>query len=220
VRAVLVYYYCNAEFGLKNLRHRRIKVSDASNLNDPFDHRSVRFNRGVRKAVEAAIRDMVHLQGFICFSEVRNSVLMWSHYAERNKGFCLGFEVPRERLKHIEYVPEMPEATIHSNMTMTTEEQRAMLLNVTIKHEGWKYERELRFFTPRSEQYQEDGVWFYPFGPDLRLQQVMVGASSPYSRADIKEALGGMKATLDVFKARAAFTKFEIVRNRDDSLWE
>ena len=38
------------------------------------------------------------------FSEINNSLLMWSHYAERHQGICLGFDVPDE-CSQVEYLP-------------------------------------------------------------------------------------------------------------------
>lgn len=47
--------------------------------------------KGFRKSVEAIAAKMQH-QGIACFSAKVDDLLMWSHYADGHRGFCLEFE--------------------------------------------------------------------------------------------------------------------------------
>lgn len=44
--------------------------------------------------------------GLLCFSEVWDSILLWSHYAEKHAGIVLGFDVSadRSRFLPVDYV--------------------------------------------------------------------------------------------------------------------
>lgn len=39
-------------------------------------------------------KHMAKLYSMCCFAGVPNSILMWSHYADRHRGVCIGFEPP------------------------------------------------------------------------------------------------------------------------------
>jgi hypothetical protein len=64
-----------------------------------------------------------------------------------------------------------------------------------------------------------DGHYFMDFSNNLKLKRVIVGDQSAISRKDVADAIKGLESGVEVFKARAAFQSFEIVRNRDESMW-
>ncbi|GDT06698.1 TPA: DUF2971 domain-containing protein [Escherichia coli] len=37
-------------------------------------------------------KEAMEILGVVCLSPVANSILMWSHYSESHKGFCIGFD--------------------------------------------------------------------------------------------------------------------------------
>lgn len=51
------------------------------------------------------------------------------------------------------------------------------------------------------------------FDEKLRLKEVIVGQRCTLSRAEIMEALGSLAGEVTVSKARAAYDKFEMVRD-------
>ena len=57
------------------------------------------------------------------------------------------------------------------------------------------------------------------FSDRLAIKQVIVGAVSSISRADIDEALGSLATEVETSKARLAFSSFNVVRQRKASLW-
>jgi len=60
---------------------------------------------------------------------------LWSHYADKHRGICLGLEIPIVELNKIIYVPERfeyePESKDYHKLLLT-------------KYEAWNYEDELR----------------------------------------------------------------------------
>ena len=57
------------------------------------------FKKEVKIAAEKSFeeRNKINLyeRGVCCFSEKKDDILMWSHYADGHKGFCLEFITPK-----------------------------------------------------------------------------------------------------------------------------
>jgi hypothetical protein len=89
------------------------------------------------------------------------------------------------------------------------------------KFDGWKYEGEYRCFTTLRDGEIIKGQmhYFFDFGPQLQLKEVIVGHRSKVTRQDVAEALGDLEPTVERFRARAAFDEFRIVRNHDETMW-
>jgi hypothetical protein len=93
-----LYHYLEAKWALDDIRRRRLKLSKIDDMNDPFEWKCVRSDHGRSQwALEHTRLESFESYGVSCFSESWNSILMWSHYADRHKGICLGFDVPEER---------------------------------------------------------------------------------------------------------------------------
>ena len=89
-----------------------------------------------------------------------------------------------------------------------------MLKFLTTKFEHWSYEEEYRLFLSLEEE--EDGLFYANFSDNLKLKQVIVGANSTITPSELFKAISDIIRELQVFKARPAFRKFEIVRNRNE----
>lgn len=102
-----VYHFVNREFGLQNIQNRRLKISTLLGLNDPFELLSSSVkNKTVRSLFNTAKSIFDKKFGIICFSNSSQSPVQWAHYADRNKGVCLGFDVRSDLLTDIEYITE------------------------------------------------------------------------------------------------------------------
>jgi len=80
-----------------------------------------------------------------CFSEIYDNILMWSHYSEKHKGFCLIFNLENdinywEKLFPVEYHQEYP---ILDNIEELSD--KALLR----KSSAWSYEAEWRILNMR-----------------------------------------------------------------------
>ncbi len=89
------------------------------------------------------------LIGVLCLTEKKDNLLMWSHYADSHKGFCIKFDASHEffnqkrsesdefyHLREVVYIDERPNKTM-SNMSGVD-----LLL---LKSDIWAYEKEWRF---------------------------------------------------------------------------
>ena len=81
----------------------------------------------------------------------------------------------------------------------------------------WQYEQEYRAFVSLEEEI--DGYYFKDFSPELRLRAVIVGVQSKVTQSRVASALHGVETAVDVFKARASFKSFEMVRNKNRAMW-
>ena len=206
-----VYRYLKAKYGLQSLADRRLKISRLDELNDPFEFRSVDCSdRDFRRSIEAAIKETGAAGGVICFSSDGRSPVQWAHYANRHRGLCLGFDVPRNCLEKVEYVEDRV-----SHDGLLDEDSVFALLKT--KHVHWEPEDEYRAFVSLEEE--EDGLFFSPFSKNLELREVIVGANSSVTRKQIENRIGISSGEVKMFKVRASFRKFKMVKQKNRRFW-
>jgi|TARA_B110000908_G_C10196893_1_gene423386 hypothetical protein len=201
-----VYYFTSAEYGLQNLERRRLKISDFSNVNDPFELLGIEMrDKQVRKAVHFERAKISKKNGLLCFSEDKYNPVQWAHYADDHKGMCLGFDVPAKKLRKVEYVPErLPRETFneagHNEKLLTT------------KFDHWHYEREHRLII-ELKKYSLDskGLRFEEFSNDMVLKEVYIGCKADLSFDDITTAYQHRDKSVIVKITRPSFRDFRIV---------
>jgi hypothetical protein len=201
-----VYKFLCAKFGLKSLEERRLKISTLSDLNDPFELLPYEMSdRRIRTALLRARDRIAQNRGLLCFSASWSDPVIWAHYSDKHKGLCLGFDIPDDKCQRVTYVGERLPLPIPPTLT----DANRWLFT---KFENWKYEREVRVWSDLTQKNND--LCFRDFGQDLKLTEVMVGANCPAGKREILQALGGTSELPELIKARAAFRKFEIVRDR------
>ncbi|WP_434706705.1 DUF2971 domain-containing protein [Pseudomonas sp. D4-18] len=217
---IRLYYFSGVEFGLVNVQRRRLKISRLMQLNDPFEMASINFatrdlRYGFRKLKEAYAERL----GLICFSRSYKNPVQWAHYADKHKGVCLGFDVAPSRCSPVDYVKERLDLrSLCPSGEVPLKDVLMTLWRTKFSH--WSYEDEIRLMLSLSEFPAEGSYHFHPMDDSLKLRQVIIGCESDFSRAQVHHALGESGSDVEVFKVRPAFKKFEMVRNRDKSLWK
>jgi hypothetical protein len=208
---MLVYHFLNAKYGLEDIKFRRLRISRLMELNDPFEFLGVDLSdREFRQALMKTKAELSESKGVLCFSAYWRNPVLWAHYADKHKGLCLGFEVYDSVLAKVQYrdkrfpVPEKID-----------EEFMRKLLFLKFKH--WEYEHEYRVFTQLEKHI--DDIYYSEFSEQMQLRQIIVGERSSVTRAQVLDALGELESEVEAFKASAAFTKFEIVRQQNDAKW-
>ncbi len=95
--------------------------------------------------------------GMCSLTPLRDNLLMWAHYADEHKGFCVGIdmnvvnELQNERARHrdlldlyeVLYAEEMPRLNFFESMLSGHGDDNLMTL-VTTKSKDWSYEQEYR----------------------------------------------------------------------------
>ena len=206
-----VFHFLKEKFGLKVLTERRLKIARIMELNDPFEFLGVELSdRDFRRAMKATKETLSKSNGLLCFSKNWQNPVLWGHYADKHRGICLGFDMPNKYPTKVNYVKtRLPKPQVLDEAFI-----KKLLLT---KFVHWKYEEEYRTYTSLDEEIE--GLFYADFSDSLVLRQVIVGDQSQLTRSQISAALGDLDGKVEVFKARAAFKSFDVVRNMDDSLW-
>lgn len=207
-----LYHFRDAKYGLKSIKEKRLKIARIMQLNDPFEFLGVNLkDRDLRCAINNTKRQLSENHGIICFSRNWDNPVQWSHYSDHHRGLCLEFEVDTSLVSKVSYSNHRVEAE--------GEIDHAFMKKIlTTKFSHWAYEQEYRAFL-KLDHEEEGGLYFKDFDERLKLTGVIVGHSSEVKREDVSEALGALCGEVQFFKARAAFTKFQIVRNMNENLW-
>ena len=163
----------------------------------------------------------------ICsFSTLPNNALMWTHYADQHRGFCLGFDpgLIRERRPrimdcvlpwHVVYTDGNPFYSILNNPLNIEafSSDHAMLFGLiqmalTRKSTAWSYEKEFRFVR------MVDGCGFVKFDPSAVVEIVLGCNMSEYDRKTLLNLLKAPEWShvwlREVIKSPTSFT-FRIV---------
>jgi hypothetical protein len=123
--------------------------------------------------------------GICCFSEPKDNILMWSHYADCHRGVCLEFTFePTEPVfrdaKPIEYASTYPEMNY-----LKQEGQKGMFLR---KASDWSYEKEWRVFSNKTG--------LVSFRPDALTGIIFGCRIQPSNITLVRSWIGDRKITL------------------------
>ena len=95
--------------------------------------------------------------GICSLTEVRDDLLMWAHYSDHHRGFCVGIDTDKllnvqmalardnnaiTELVRVNYSPTMPDINFFESMLSTGNDDITRLL--TTKSDHWLYEHEFR----------------------------------------------------------------------------
>lgn len=207
-----VYHLLPAKWGIEAIRSRRLKIARFSDLNDPFELIGAGLKDHSNRRAFQDWKDAVSEQyGLMCFTEGWNSPLMWSHYADRHYGFCLGFEVPDSKAKPVRYLRN------RFRLDLSKLNEASIMKCLTSKYAGWSYEREIRLITDLAEKDPETGHYFMDMSDELALKEVIVGPLNNTTRKELSEkiTLSGINLSrVKLTKARLAFKTYSVVRDR------
>lgn len=203
---MILYYFTSKKYGIENLERKRLKISDFSNVNDPFELLGIELrDKDVRKAVEFEKSKIIKNNGLLCFSENKYNPVQWAHYAENHKGVCFGFEIPENVLRKVKYVSERL-----ARETLEQPDRNEKLLTTKFSH--WGYEQERRLILELSK-YSKDsnGLRFKLFEKEMILKEVYIGCKSDLSFDDIASAYSSVDKSVIVKITRPSFRDFRIV---------
>jgi hypothetical protein len=204
------YHFLPAQWALDDILKRRIKISEIDQTNDPFElWCNSQPDRALREALRAYKKEMNEKFGLICFSENWVNPLLWSHYADKHRGICLGFDMDDRILRQVKYVKD------RSPLNLPLSKETADQLLWT-KYWDWKYEEEWRSWLQLDER--ENRHYFYHFDTQsnfMRLREVIAGPLCETSERELTAALGGCPEGLKIVKARLAFNTFRVVTKKD-----
>ncbi len=215
-----VFHFVNEEFGLEDLRKRRLKIATLHELNDPFELFGVSLaDESLRRAFRAMKDQLASNRGLLCFSRDWHNPVQWSHYAAKHTGLCLGFDIPDEHLGTVTYSRRRLLVETESFRNPSELHPDIVKRFLFTKYTHWRYENEVRCFVTLEDRDPEKNLYFADFSDKLSLAMVIVGAESNVTREILQNALGDLAPSVETFKARLAFKSFKVVRQRNSRLW-
>ena len=176
-----------------------IKALPRRVLNQMARHSS--FEKTLSNAAAARWNTALSTLGIVCLTPVANSILMWSHYADRHHGICLGFGTGDSGIfgtaQKVIYSEDYP---TFNYITQRIEDVSDIILR---KAAEWSYECEFRLVGKR-------GVLFLQFKPEI-LEAVVIGCSMSRSdKSELRAILKTRAAPILLIEARRAANRFHI----------
>ena len=99
-----LYQYRRPDYySIRNLETQKIHLSSNGSLNDIYEGLPSGSSKDYEKETVLKLYDLALVS---CFTETHNNQLMWSHYADSHKGFCVQYDLkllqdePFQILKH------------------------------------------------------------------------------------------------------------------------
>jgi hypothetical protein len=158
--------------------NRKLWFARPDSLNDPFecqfdfenwvDELSLppHIPNSERIEIKKSASNVFNNLGVCSFSKTRNNLLMWSHYADEHKGFCIGFNETilsksdaGIKAVDVKYQAETSQKSVFKSFEVDGDkvvvhlDYEAMHSIVGRKYTHWKYERERRLIVASSNAY-------------------------------------------------------------------
>ncbi|HEY5590485.1 MAG TPA: DUF2971 domain-containing protein [Paludibacter sp.] len=99
--------------------------------------------------IQESIDSIINKAGICCFSEINDSILMWSHYANNHTGICLKFDILSDPDFFISPLRMVYKDT-YSTINFLKEPKKCVEELIKSKHIGWSYEKEIRVYKPNE----------------------------------------------------------------------
>ena len=209
----------------------QVFMSTADKLNDPFDSMFyIQLDNYMRyanelmknvinlipkdKAREIFIQEVkkmtLEFQDYVriaCFSEVKDSILMWSHYSDNHRGYCLQYDTQKlldnsEKL----FLPIVySKLRYEASMCLATRNRNIALNPVLFKATEWHYEKEWRMFAvnENSNIYAnlKGSISAIYLGANCRLDEKVEKKLSAWSKEN----------RISVFKMNMSRTDYKLI---------
>jgi hypothetical protein len=123
-----------------------------------------------RQVASDNVKEFSEKRGVSCFSEDNADLLMWSHYGENHKGFCLEFDTSYfSKFSKVKYSATMPIFDPLPVLKHDLEDNDFMSIFST-KSLSWSYEKEWRLLHAEANKfyhYPREALTGVYFGPEI-----------------------------------------------------
>src|SRR3954468_18740960 len=171
---------------LAMLASDKVYLSRLDAFNDPYEFLNlendvsssvVRRDRSTLEKVSGNSESTAASLRVCALSEECRDLLMWGHYADRHRGFCIRFEFGKDPelsklLYPVDYEPTFPE------IKERDESLEKALSSTLTKSEKWSYEREWRIVGRVPEGDSNAGELFATYRP-AAITGIIFGVRTP-----------------------------------------
>lgn len=164
--------------------HPSVSSEDITRENTEKLFEAIQQHPEIKKIIierKNAQTEFLSKNGILCLSACNNSILMWSHYANYHKGFCIGFKnnlgVHEHFIRQVNYTKDIINDFVSFflfSQIATREESIDNLLKTLIftKYIDWQYEQEWRMIGAKGLNiYPEDCLDHIIFGLRMPLEE-------------------------------------------------
>lgn len=209
---VRAYHLTSSEHAVSDIERCRLKVARFSEVNDPFELLGLNCHDPKMRKLTMHFRESQNSRiGLLSFTTNWTNPLLWSHYAARHKGICLGFDLSRSTVQTVEYEDERLRAALPDDKDPERIPKAIQDRLRRTKSRDWQYEQELRVFVDLTKATTENGLYYWPFDESLRLAEVILGPRCDQKLSAIAALTAAKSPGAAVFKARLAFRSFRVV---------
>jgi hypothetical protein len=218
-----VYRYLSSVFGLQAVENGRLKVSNLSRLNDPFEFLPATDippdtpEYIVDAVTNRYVQEVADHFGLLSFSAQLSDPVLWGHYADSHKGLALAFEFPDSMIFPVTYNHCRPlvefRDLMNTNIQLSSEPD--FLREVYgQKAPSWSYECEHRTIVMLRDCTAKEGLYFWPFLPQY-LKSVILGVRCTVSERYLKHLLSQHPeyAHVTICRGRISTTTYTISLN-------
>lgn len=148
--------------------------------------------------------------GVLCLSEVNDDILMWSHYADNHRGFCLqfdkaGIESSLSNCKPVRYRDSYP--TLNEVVQCDLTEMTHLYLLSKSRH--WAYEREWRILFDPERQSPKPGNRVVAYDTGL-LTGIIFGCEMPSDTRRFVQNLVRHRDGIKIYEAEKSKNDYKI----------
>ena len=169
-------------------------------IKDVPDNFKKTVDKVAKEFAEEKQKKYLYKIGCCCFSESKDNLLLWSHYSDGHKGFCLEFDTSFDPFKKnafkVEYSNYFPKLNPIKIITLKNAHVREVLIPLLTKYSCWEHEKEWRI-------YHEEPQILYKYEVEA-LKAVYFGTSMENSHIEIiYSLLQGKNPNIEFYKAKS-----------------
>jgi hypothetical protein len=163
------------------------------------------YFHGLSKTIS---EDQIAKYGVACFASSNTISLMWSHYADKHKGFCVGFTWPDRdsELMAVSPVNYASNAFVRLSSVYKVHNQQPkdyVMERFFVKDENWRYEEEIRLV---SHQYVNQSIVVKGMTP----KTICFGLNTPKLEKDTLMCLLKNKHEICFFNMERQYGLFDL----------
>jgi hypothetical protein len=177
--------FINIEIDVNRLSNKNVEIIRQHYISKPNIPEAIRiefkektvaqlkelFYRSIKTELIKRRDAFIKKNGVCCFSEKKDNILMWAHYAESFKGYCIEFDTNNEpftKMRKVDYSYDMPSFDLVSFVVNESDDQILKLFSTKAK--DWEYEKEWRILHAESGteyHYSAETIKAIYFGPKM-----------------------------------------------------
>lgn len=132
--------------------------SNTSDISEYFRNLSLRSKDKIQYCKEKNRKRMTNGLAVACFSEIKDSEYMWEHYANRENGFCLEYDMTKFRKKDVLRREMFPVHYMDERVILDS------LLQSNHPKNVWSSQILIAILTKKKMKYRDEKEWGFVLG--------------------------------------------------------